>query len=101
MPGSHSSYSMEAARAKGLPVIYTTGEWRPDNWDVGSWRWKSTRGDEATSTVHGGVDGNEEKLPYKSANFRFLARFRPPSNPLPPCAPCGFATLERSPPALR
>src|SRR6202040_146356 len=25
-----------AARAKGLPVIYTTGEARPDNWDRGS-----------------------------------------------------------------
>jgi maleamate amidohydrolase len=34
---------IEAARAKGLPVIYTTGERRPDNWDAGSWRWKSTR----------------------------------------------------------
>jgi hypothetical protein len=34
VPGSHSSYSMEAARAKGLPVIYTTGERRPDNWDA-------------------------------------------------------------------
>src|SRR5271167_4931878 len=45
----------EAARAKGLPVIYTTGERRADNWDAGSWRWKSGRGDE----VSGPVDGNE------------------------------------------
>jgi nicotinamidase-related amidase len=37
---------IEAARAKGLPVTYTTGERRADNWDAGSWRWKSTRGDE-------------------------------------------------------
>ena len=36
---------IEAARAKGLPVIYTTGERRPDNWDAGSWVWKSTRSD--------------------------------------------------------
>ena len=49
---------IETARAKGLPVIYTTGERRPDNWDAGSWRWKSTRGDEAPSTVHGDMDGN-------------------------------------------
>src|ERR1700746_1932229 len=35
---------IEAARLKGLPVIYTTGKRRPDNWDAGSWRWKSTRG---------------------------------------------------------
>jgi nicotinamidase-related amidase len=50
---------IEAARAKGLPVIYTTGERRPDNWDAGSWRWKSTRGDEASGTVHDNIDGNE------------------------------------------
>jgi alpha-ketoglutarate-dependent taurine dioxygenase len=38
---------IEAGRPppKELPVIYTTGERRPDNWDAGSWRWKSTRGD--------------------------------------------------------
>ena len=41
---------IKAARAKGLPVIYTTGERRPDNWDAGSWRWKSTRGDRSSSS---------------------------------------------------
>jgi maleamate amidohydrolase len=50
---------IEAARAKRVPVIYTTGERRPDNWDAGSWRWKSARGDEASRTVLDGVDGNE------------------------------------------
>src|SRR5438309_12119400 len=50
---------IEAAHTKGLPVIYTTGERRPDNWDAGSWRWKSTRGDEASGSVHDGIDGNE------------------------------------------
>src|SRR5713226_3864972 len=50
---------IEAARAKRLPVVYTTGERRPDNWDAGSWRWKSTRGAEASGTVHDGIDGNE------------------------------------------
>ena len=54
-----SSQLIEAARAKGLPVIYTTGERRPDNWDAGSWRWKSTRGDEASGTAHDDIDGNE------------------------------------------
>jgi maleamate amidohydrolase len=49
---------IDAARAKGLPVIYTTGERRPDNWDAGSWRWKSTRGDEAGGPEDS-VDGNE------------------------------------------
>ena len=50
---------IEAARAKGLPVIYTTGERRPDNWDAGSWRWKSTRGDETSGTTRDDIDGNE------------------------------------------
>jgi maleamate amidohydrolase len=48
-----------SARAKGLPVIYTTGERRADNWDAGSWRWKSTRGEEAGGAIHTALDGNE------------------------------------------
>jgi maleamate amidohydrolase len=47
---------IDAAHAKGLPVVYTTGERRPDNWDAGGWRWKSARGDQAGGL---GVDGNE------------------------------------------
>ena len=50
---------IDAARANGLPVIYTTGERRPDNWDAGSWRWKSTRGDEAGGSPGDAIDGNE------------------------------------------
>ena len=50
---------IEAARGKGIPVIYTTGERRPDNWDAGSWRWKSTRSDEASGNAHDDIDGNE------------------------------------------
>jgi len=49
---------IEAARAKGLPVVYTTGERRADNWDAGSWRWKSTRGEEP-SRADNDLDGNE------------------------------------------
>jgi nicotinamidase-related amidase len=50
---------IEGARAKGLPVIYTTGERRPDNWDAGNWRWKSTRSDEVSGSVYDEIDGNE------------------------------------------
>jgi nicotinamidase-related amidase len=46
-----------AARAKELPVIYTTGEGRPDKWDRGSWGWKSTRGDEAGGGPGSNLDG--------------------------------------------
>lgn len=38
------------AHGKGLPVIYTTGIRRPDNWDEGSWAWKNARTDEKTKT---------------------------------------------------
>ena len=55
----HIKALIDAARAKGLPVIYTTGERRPDNWDAGSWRWKITRGDEAGGTPGNTIDGNE------------------------------------------
>src|SRR6201997_520683 len=50
---------IEAARGKGRPVIYPPGERRPDNWDAGSWRWKSTRGDEASGSADDGIDSNE------------------------------------------
>jgi nicotinamidase-related amidase len=41
-----------------VPIIYTTGERRADNWDAGSWRWKSSRGEERAETG-AGSDGNE------------------------------------------
>jgi nicotinamidase-related amidase len=50
---------IESARAKGLPVIYTIGERRPDNWDAGGWRWKSSRVHEAGGGARSAVDGNE------------------------------------------
>lgn len=37
---------LQAARSKGLPIIYTTGVRRADNWDWGSWTWKNSRSKE-------------------------------------------------------
>jgi nicotinamidase-related amidase len=34
---------LEAFRCRDWPVIYTTGSWRDDRWDMGSWLWKHTR----------------------------------------------------------
>lgn len=34
---------LDAARGKGLPVFYTTGERRPDGLDAGGWAWKNRR----------------------------------------------------------
>ncbi|KKB11305.1 hydrolase [Devosia geojensis] len=46
-------------RDKGIPVIYTTGTRRADNWDSGSWSWKSKRSSEAPVLKSDGRDGNE------------------------------------------
>ena len=58
---AHIKTLIDAAHAKRLRVIYTTGERRSDNWDAGSWRWKSTRGDEAGGSP-GGVSTATKSL---------------------------------------
>ncbi|WP_127751696.1 isochorismatase family protein [Devosia sp. 1566] len=45
-------------RDKGIPVIYTTATRRADNWDAGSWRWKSKRRGETPVLDADGRDGN-------------------------------------------
>lgn len=50
---------LEAARAKGLPVLYTTGIRRADNWDAGAWAWKSTRSHERSVTAGTRRDGDD------------------------------------------
>jgi maleamate amidohydrolase len=50
---------IEAARAREIPVIYTTGIRRADNWDNGSWSWKNARDSEAPKVMHTNQDGNE------------------------------------------
>jgi maleamate amidohydrolase len=34
---------LKVARPKGIPVIYTTGIYRDDGWDLGSWTFKNPR----------------------------------------------------------
>lgn len=46
---------LHAARAQGLPVIYTTIAKRSDRWDVGSWAWKSSRSLERTTATGEGA----------------------------------------------
>jgi maleamate amidohydrolase len=54
----------ESARAKGLPVIYTTNGYRPgDNWDAGSWRWKNKRRDEDRTRSGSNLDMNQIVAP--------------------------------------
>jgi maleamate amidohydrolase len=49
---------LAAARAQGLPVIYSTGVRRDDDWDRGSWNWKNSRASERPRTPGSGHDGN-------------------------------------------
>ncbi|HUZ73687.1 MAG TPA: isochorismatase family protein [Stellaceae bacterium] len=50
---------IDAAHAKGVPVIYTTAVGREDNWDSGSWGWKNARNDERPETTGRNRDGND------------------------------------------
>jgi maleamate amidohydrolase len=44
----HIRKLIDKCRAKGIPVIYTTGTVRDDGWDKGGWSWKSSRSKEDT-----------------------------------------------------
>src|ERR1700761_6093202 len=50
---------VDKAHEKGVPVIYTTGVRRDDNWDAGSWAWKNHRNGEEPKTSQSNVDGNQ------------------------------------------
>jgi maleamate amidohydrolase len=49
----------DKAHDKGVPVIYTTGIRRPDNWDNGSWSWKNSRNGERPAVPVTNIDGNQ------------------------------------------
>ena len=49
---------IDKCHEKGLPVIYTTGIRREDNWDSGSWSWKNSRGGEEPKVAVTNFDGN-------------------------------------------
>ncbi len=64
---------IDKCRQQGVPVIYTTGARRQDDWDGGSWLWKNARGREAsgrsrpssraTGSRSSNLDGNEIVTP--------------------------------------
>jgi maleamate amidohydrolase len=39
---------IDKCHGKGVPVMYTTGVRREDNWDSGSWLWKNSRDRKST-----------------------------------------------------
>jgi maleamate amidohydrolase len=52
---------------KGVPVMYTTGVRREDNWDSGSWAWKNSRNEEDRQAIVTNLDGNEIVTPIAPA----------------------------------
>lgn len=56
---------IDRARNKGIPIIYTTAEFRADNWDAGSWGWKNSRSGE--NVLNNG----------SSHGFEIIAEIRP------------------------
>jgi nicotinamidase-related amidase len=50
---------IDKAHEKGVPVIYTTGFRREDNWDAGSWSWKNDRNQEKPVASISNIDGNQ------------------------------------------
>ena len=55
----HIQKLIAVARKRGLPVIYTTGSFRSDGWDFGSWRWKMARMNEMQRQPQRNIDGDE------------------------------------------
>lgn len=56
----HIKSLIDKSHDKGVPVIYTTGIRRADNWDSGSWNWKDSRWSEDTGLKSvSNRDGNE------------------------------------------
>jgi nicotinamidase-related amidase len=56
----HIRKLIDKCHDKGVPVIYTTGEFRDDGWDAGGWAWKNSRTEEDTAPPSGfNRDGND------------------------------------------
>lgn len=53
----HIQALLGAARAKRLPVVYTTSGFRADGWDYGSWRWKNSRIEDWHSKPRPNING--------------------------------------------
>jgi maleamate amidohydrolase len=70
---------IDKAHEKRLPVIYTTGDGRPDKWDRGGWAWKSSRAGETGGAVRPNIDGNEIVEPIAPAPQDIVIRKQKPS----------------------
>lgn len=75
----HIKTLIDRARGRGLPVVYTTGEYRDDGWDAGSWRWKNRRRDEDVNRPKTELDGNEIVAPIAPGPRDIVVRKQKPS----------------------
>jgi maleamate amidohydrolase len=75
----HIKSLIDKAHARGLPVIYTTAEYRDDNWDAGSWRWKNRRRDEDVDRPKTELHGNEIVAPIAPGPHDIVVYKRKPS----------------------
>jgi nicotinamidase-related amidase len=75
----HIKSLIDKAHTRGLPVIYTTAEYRDDNWDAGSWRWKNRRQDEDIVRPNTELDGNEIVAPIAPGPRDIVVRKKKPS----------------------
>ena len=56
---AHIKRLIDAARAKGIPIIYTTNHRRADNWDAGVWAFKKNRKGSNARGIDTNRDGYE------------------------------------------
>ncbi|MYZ49139.1 isochorismatase family protein [Propylenella binzhouense] len=69
----------EACRAKRIPVIYSAGEVRPDNWDACSWSWKNRRSEEAVAPAPQAFGHNDIVAEIAPAEQDIVIRKQKPS----------------------
>lgn len=51
---------LQAGHRRGIPVFFTTDDFRPDGWNRGSWLWKTGRiGEERATPRRSNLDGSE------------------------------------------
>lgn len=68
-----------AARARDVPVLYSTGRARGDAWDLGSWGWKNSRTAEQVPATPQDRDANEIVTPLLPETRDIMVYKRKPS----------------------
>lgn len=69
----------DTARARRIPVVYSTGRAREDAWDIGSWAWKNSRTREQVPASPQDKDANEIVTPLAPTRSDIMVYKRKPS----------------------